>query len=1231
VLFSGPAAELLQDGAADAAAGSRTRAFLRGEEAIAVPRSRRPGTGALKVVGATARNLQGVDAVFRLGAFNAVTGVSGSGKSTLVRQVLGRALARRLHGARALPGPHAGLEGASQVDKLIEIDQSPIGRTPRSNPATYTKVHDQIRGLLAAQPLARERGWNKGRFSFNVKGGRCEACHGAGVQAVGMHYLADVEVVCEACHGRRFNEQTLQVRYRGHSVVDILALPAGEALELLSDSPRISRVLQAMVDVGLGYLPLGQPATTLSGGEAQRVKLSAELGRPGTGKTLYVLDEPTTGLHSADIEVLLRAIQGLVERGNTAIVIEHNMEVVKTADWVLDLGPDSGAGGGRLVATGTPEQVAATEGSHTGAALRPLLEHTGRGEPALPPIEAGRGHEDEPDLPPMAMGSEEGGMASLPGHEDEPDLRLTGVTTHNLQAVDVQIPAGKITAVTGVSGSGKSSLALDTIVAAGQHRYTACLSTFARRFMRRARRGEAESITGLTPVIAIGQQARLRAPRSTLGTLTGIQDDLRLLYSRVGQGAEEAYTARHFSFNHHLGACEACKGLGAVTRCDPRRLVSHPVLPLVAGAMDGHKSGAHYGEPDGQHVATLLEVGRRLGLDFSLPWQDLSLQAREVAMRGTGEQVHEVTWKYKRVRREGEHRWSTTWAGFANLVEEEYQRKHADGRGAAMLSLMRDEPCPGCRGMRLRPEVLAVREGGLGIGDLCARTVWAAARFFEDLEGGQAMDPRALEISAQLRGRILERLRALDEVGLSYLSLQRQVSSLSRGEAQRARLAGALGAGLQGLTYVLDEPTIGLHERDTRRLLATMRRLCQEGNTVIVVEHDAGVVAAADHVLDLGPGAGEDGGRLVYSGHPGGLRECESSLTGRGLRRGVVARVRGDRRRTREGIRLRGARANNLQGFDLHIPAGGLVAISGVSGSGKSSLVMDLLLASAEQGRPVGCQQVRGLDAFGQVVAVVQGAVTGPANSNPATYCGAYDGIRRVFAGTEGARRMGFTGARFTLQRKGGRCEDCRGEGSRRVGMGFLSDVRSTCDTCRGARFDADTLRCRHRGQTIADVLRLTVEQALELFADHRRICQRLEPLRAVGLGYLRLGQQTRTLSSGEAQRLRLSSRLHAQLARRGPAPAGGDLLLFDEPTTGLHLEDVDRLLGALHNLADAGDTLLVIEHHPDVLAHADWIIDLGPEGGEGGGQLVGQGTPEDLAGVQGSYTGEVLRRVLGL
>ncbi|MBP1604461.1 MAG: excinuclease subunit, partial [Acidobacteria bacterium] len=545
---------------------SRTRAFLTGAERIALPARRRNGSGVLVVEGITRHNLRGVCAEFTLGALNVVTGVSGAGKSTLVEET------RRLLAGDG-PGGPASIRSSGPIDKIIEIDQSPIGRTPRSNPATYTGLFDHVRALFAAEPEASGRGFGKGRFSFNVHGGRCEACEGAGVQQVGMQFLGTVAVTCGACGGRRFNDETLEVRYRGATIHDVLEMPIADASAFFADHPAIARALGTLDALGLGYLRVGHPATMLSGGEAQRVKLAAELARPATGRTLYVLDEPTTGLHPADIARLLAAIDGLIERGNTAIVIEHHLDVVKVADRVIDLGPGSGERGGQVIAAGTPEQVSATAGSLTGAALRDVLAAAGG------PCRVSSARERD------------GAAEALRHARAAAPIRFTGVTTHNLRHVDVAIPRNRLTVITGVSGSGKSSLAFDTIFAEGQRRFADSFSTYARRFLQQDGDARFDGVSGLTPTVAVRQQAPSRNPRSTVATLTEIHDSYRLLYSRLGTrhcprcgaamdgtrcpscGFEGAHTltASMFSPNSEVGACPQCRGLGHTFSSATRR------------------------------------------------------------------------------------------------------------------------------------------------------------------------------------------------------------------------------------------------------------------------------------------------------------------------------------------------------------------------------------------------------------------------------------------------------------------------------------------------------------------------------------------------------------------------------------------------------------------------------------------------------------------------------------
>ncbi|MBK6940211.1 MAG: excinuclease ABC subunit UvrA [Planctomycetes bacterium] len=1326
---------------------SITARYLRGERTIDAPATRRKGSGAKLVVrGARQHNLKGIDVAIPLGCFVAVTGVSGSGKSTLVDLVLKRALAAELHGAREPVGAHDAIDGLEHVDKVIEIDQSPIGRTPRSNPATYTGAMDLIRDLFAGQPEAKVRGYAKGRFSFNVPGGRCEECEGAGVKLVEMSFLADVEIPCDACAGRRYNRETLEIAYKDKSIRDVLEFTIAEAAEFFAAVPPLARILDTLLGVGLGYMALGQTATTLSGGEAQRLKLATELARPGTGKTLYLLDEPTTGLHFADIEKLIGALQQLVERGNTVVVIEHNLDVVKVADWVLDLGPEGGKGGGELVFAGTPEQIVKSKRSLTGRELAAYLA------PLAPPVD---------------------GVVRESDVDDGRALRVFGATCHNLKSVDVEIPHGKLTVVTGLSGSGKTSLAFDTIFAEAQRRFVESMSTYARRFLARMDKAPVDRIEGLAPAIAIDRKAGSKNPRSTVATSTEIHDYLRVLFARVGtahcpqcraplraqapsmaaagvldahkgkrvrvlaplwraeskvalphataaaalcafdelrkagfarvaidgvelrldevgpkppraqhsvdlvidrlalkgeerarvsDAIEQAYARTHglcvvrdeagaetwvtqkpqcpthgeaqdgelhprlFSFNSHLGACPSCDGIGLAQRLDLGALLVRPDKPFTAGAL-----APPWDVDLAKSYFELMPVFQALSkaMDFSLktPFAKLPQAARDALLFGYEPLLSIHLVRASRTSKR-EMRFEQVWPGLVPYFEAKFKNS-ADGKWwrTRLLPLMREGVCPACSGGRLNPFASAVGVADRTLPDLSRLSVRDALAWFRQL----TLTGGAAKVAAELTREVVNRLQVLEDVGVGYLTLDRTSATLSGGEAQRIRLATQLGNRLVGVLYVLDEPTIGLHPRDTRRLLATLAGLRDLGNTIVVVEHDLDVIRAADHVIDVGPGAGVRGGTIVASGDVAAIERHPDSITGlylRGERRIALPKQR--RVQDRGAIELVGARLHNLKGVDVTLPLGCLTVVTGVSGSGKSTLVMDVL-EPALRLRLAG--EMRGGEPFTRIgvpksiheMIVVDQSALGPTPaSNPATYTGVFDRVRAIFASTPEARMKGFTAKRFSFNQAGGRCAACEGKGFVQIEMHFLSDVYVPCEICDGKRFDRETLAVTYGGKSIAEVLDLEVDAALEFFQNHRAIQRTMQLLHDVGLGYLRLGQPATQLSGGEAQRVKLAAEL-------GKAQQGSTLYLLDEPTTGLHVDDTARLLEVLSRLVDAGNTVVVIEHNPEVIRCADWIVDMGPGGGEEGGRVLVQGTPEAVAKCPTSETGRFLKRDLKL
>jgi excinuclease ABC subunit A len=1241
VTFDGTPAELL------AGAATLTGEFLRLERQVAADlsgRGRAPDDDTLwlEIRDAHEHNLRHLDVRIPLQRLVCITGVSGSGKSTLVEGVLGPALHKLKGIAGATPGAHRDIVGHEHVNEVLVVDQSPLGRTTRSNPASYVGAIGPIRELFAALPAAQLRGYKAGTFSFNSGDGRCPACGGNGFEHVEMQFLSDVYLRCPDCNGRRFRDEVLEIHLPGpggpRSIADVLDMTVAEARTFFAAHRPVVRALTPLTTVGLEYLRLGQPVTTLSGGEAQRLKLAGELARSSGTRNLLLLDEPTTGLHFHDIALLLGAFRALLDQGHSLVVVEHNLDVIWSADWVIDLGPEAGDSGGRIVACGPPREVAAVTDSHTGAALRAhqqRLARTRRGQRAA----------SRPRLPPPAEGAA--------------GIRIRNAREHNLRDIDLTIPRGKFTVLTGVSGSGKSTLAFDVLFAEGQRRYLQSLNAYARQFVQPAARPDVDAISGIPPTVAIEQRTSRGGRKSTVATLTEIYHFLRLLFARLG-------TQHCPTCNLPVAPQTPAAILERIMR-EQRGACVQVLAPLVIARKGYYTELARWAarrshdelRVDGELVSTARwpRLDRFIEHDIELPLgeirvtpaararlQTLLQEALELgkgtvqilvrdasrpllfstrrACPGCGRSFPELDPRLFSFN--SRHGWCPECYGTG--VELEGFDASQSGEESAWTETQAPAApdCRACRGQRLRPEALAIRFRDRSIADLTALPVDQAATALAALD----LDARESAIARDALREIASRIEFLQRVGLGYLSLDRPAPTLSGGEAQRIRLAAQLGSNLRGVCYVLDEPTIGLHPRDNGRLLDSVMRLRDHGNTVLVVEHDADTIRRADHLVDLGPGAGTEGGEIVAQGTIDDLARTPRSVTGRFFATDRAPRPPSARPPAPGHLVVRGATLHNLRDIDAAFPLGRMTVVTGVSGSGKSTLVRQVLLPAlrarlAEGTRrtsPAGCRALEGADSLRRVLEVDQSPIGKSPRSCPATYVGIWDDIRRIFAALPEARIRGFGASRFSFNVAGGRCPVCEGQGSRRIEMNFLPDVDVGCEACAGARFNSETLEVRYREHDIGAVLGLNIERAAALFSAHARLAHALGLLVAVGLGYLTLGQPSPTLSGGEAQRLKLVT----ELARARPGE-GGTLYVLDEPTVGLHMADVERLLTVLQRLVDTGNTVVVIEHNLDVIATADWVIDLGPEGGTGGGRVLAATTPVQLLKSRGSHTAAAL------
>ncbi len=1261
LVFSGPSNQIRS------AENSLTADYLLGRKSIPVPSKRRKASDFVKLRGIRHNNLQNLNVKIPLGVFCCITGVSGSGKSSLVHDVLYRNLMPPGSDDTEAPGFCKSIEGGEEFTDIVMVDQSPLARTPRSTPAVYLGAYDAIRQLFGSQPEAVSAGMTPGSFSFNSGDGRCDRCSGLGFEKVEMQFLSDLFIRCPECDGTRFQPHALKIQVGGKSIHDVLEMTVHEAIEFFAKREKRSEItgpLKLLADVGLDYLRLGQPLNVLSGGESQRLKLIKHLIENKNNESLLIFDEPTTGLHFDDIAQLLTVFQRLVDEGNSLVVIEHNSDVIKCADWVIDLGPEAGKHGGQLVCEGTPEKVAACSESHTGRFLAPLLDKNRKPNAIYDEVEESALRVDE-----------------LPERKNVISIR--GAREHNLKNLDIEIPRDKMVVVTGLSGSGKSTLAFDILFAEGQRRFLDSMSPYARQFVDQLEKPEVDSIDGLPPSVAIEQRVTRGGGKSTVATVTEIYHFLRLLFSKLGLQycpdchvpVEKQTVSAIATYVEKLATegtvqifarlIKARKGFHTeVAKWAERRgfdtlLVDGKLVPTAGfqklerfkehtiDVLIGTVTAADAEKTALPTVRRAIEIGKGTArvMDAAKGSHILSTEMNCPDCDRSFEELDPRTFSFN-----SPHGWCEHCRGFGEVwcratssreFDSQLEADLAEERSFESLEAEEASPCPVCHGARINPVARAVQIGDFTLERMVRNSASEVLTSLNQLPVAKHQEMIANDILPEIR----QRLEFLNLVGLNYLSLDRSAKTLSGGESQRIRLAAQLGSNLRGVLYVLDEPTIGLHPRDNHRLLDALSKLAENGNSLVIVEHDEDTMRRADHIIDLGPRAGNLGGELIASGTLNEILKHPKSLTAKYLRSPLPHPLRGHRRplNTAEGwLEIEGAVCHNLKDIDFRIPIQRLSVVSGISGSGKSSLIRGVLVPAVKHGiargrKPVISEEwdsIKGCEKIGAVLEVDQSPIGKTSRSTPATYIKVFDEIRKVFASLPDSRMRGYTASRFSFNNSGGRCESCLGQGTIKLEMTFLPASYMPCEECGGRRYNQQTLEVLYNGKSIGDIMEFTVEQAAEFFASVPKIKRSLDLLVETGLGYLKLGQPSPTLSGGEAQRLKLVT----QLARRSTPKAEelrttrigkSTLYVLEEPTIGLHTSDVLNLIYVLHRLVEEGGTVVVIEHHIDLVAEADYLIDIGPEAGSGGGELVAAGTPEEVSLSKESRTAPFLLEAL--
>ncbi|MFW9818189.1 MAG: hypothetical protein ACFFE5_01160, partial [Candidatus Thorarchaeota archaeon] len=1195
IIFTGTPSELWK-------ADTPTGRFFSLREKVKIPKHRAEPQLFLAIENAFMHNLKNINVKIPLNRLTVITGVSGSGKSTLLEHVLFATLKERKPvGCDKINNPNV---------KSIMVDQGPIGKNPRSNPATYTKLAENIRNLFA-----KVTKFEPTYFSFNTREGQCPTCNGMGALEIKMRYLPSNWIICPDCDGQRFSEEVLAEKVKFNdkefSIAEFYNIPISEVGKIFETENRLTigelnsakQMLKALIDIGLGYLSLGQASPTLSGGEAQRIKLSKYLGKKSLKDQLIILDEPSTGLHPQDLAGLLVIINRLIKAGATIVIVEHNIDIIKAADWVIDLGPGSGPNGGGIIYQGPLNDFINVNESLTAQALK-------KEENIVPIIEKAKKKRVSPT-----------------------SIVIKNAHIHNLKNVSVTIPKNKFILITGVSGSGKSSLIMDTLETEARRRYLETLSMYERQSTKESIESLVENIQGLGITASIIPEKIIQGwffnVRNTIGRVTDIILHLANVFAYMGdkfcpkcnqimlrnekwycRNCDFSITLakpRHFISTNYSAACLKCHGVGSFQVPNPNKLIIHPEKPLCNGAMysPGFFPKGYLCKPYNGGYYIVQALAARHSFDpFSTAWNEMPEEAKKAFLFGDKEPLDiefenkkgQITRRLIKYKGFYEH-WLRDWDVGGTYTDK--------------------KKCDECNGTKLRPQYLTISLNDYNIFQMCEIPL---NELYNLLKRVRIKDniPEFVINSFKI---IMTRLEFLIKTGLGYINLNRVAESLSAGEAQRVRIAGLLGSDLSSLIVLLDEPSRGLHPSELQKLLEILIELRDMGNTIIIIEHDPLFMEYADHIIDMGPGAGFNGGEIVAQGSLENIKTA-NTITGQWLNGEKKFILTKKQRKPEKWLKIYGARENNLKGDLIEIPHGLLVGLCGVSGSGKSTLIIDTLgralvpikhttSVSREPIDPGEYEKIEG--ALSNTIIIDQ---TKKKIGNPLKFLGLDRLITQIFAETEDAINLGLDYKK--LKKK---CSICKGRGYVKIDMKFLPDIVETCEICKGSGYQAEAWQVYFNDVSLPEVNNLTIEEASDLFKDFETLSSKLNYAKRVGLGYLHLNQPAYTLSGGEAQRLKIIKELSKKSSKK-------TLYILDEPTIGQHLEDISNLIDVLQLLVDNGHTVLIIEHHPHVLASCDWIIELGPGAGPKGGRVISQGPPEEVA-KKDTPTATYLKKVL--